>query len=166
MLFRLVFIATHCFIVEMFFEWYVRKNFIVFSASCQSSYNSYKTQRRNFQCESCAVAWAKMDSNHRRRKPADLQSAPFGHSGICPLLLFATLISELRCKGKHYFWNFQAKSTIFIAVSANSFPLLPKLPPARCSACSWLLTVNSPKITGISPCALSCAMPWVTPSQI
>ena len=28
--------------------------------------------------------WAKMDSNHRRRKPADLQSAPFGHSGTCP----------------------------------------------------------------------------------
>ena len=32
--------------------------------------------------------WAKMDSNHRRRKPADLQSAPFGHSGICPTCLF------------------------------------------------------------------------------
>ena len=29
-------------------------------------------------------AWAKMDSNHRRRAPADLQSAPFGHSGIRP----------------------------------------------------------------------------------
>ena len=28
-----------------------------------------------------------MDSNHRRRKPADLQSAPFGHSGICPFLV-------------------------------------------------------------------------------
>ena len=28
--------------------------------------------------------WAKMDSNHRRRAPADLQSAPFGHSGIRP----------------------------------------------------------------------------------
>ena len=25
-----------------------------------------------------------MDSNHRRRKPADLQSAPFGHSGNYP----------------------------------------------------------------------------------
>ena len=25
-----------------------------------------------------------MDSNHRRYKPADLQSAPFGHSGIRP----------------------------------------------------------------------------------
>ena len=25
-----------------------------------------------------------MDSNHRRRKPADLQSAPFGHSGNPP----------------------------------------------------------------------------------
>ena len=35
--------------------------------------------------------WAKMDSNHRRRKPADLQSAPFGHSGICPLYETQTL---------------------------------------------------------------------------
>ena len=26
-----------------------------------------------------------MDSNHRRRKPADLQSAPFGHSGNYPV---------------------------------------------------------------------------------
>ena len=35
----------------------------------------------------CASSWwAKMDSNHRRRKPADLQSAPFGHSGIYPVL--------------------------------------------------------------------------------
>ena len=30
------------------------------------------------------ILWAKMDSNHRRYKPADLQSAPFGHSGIRP----------------------------------------------------------------------------------
>ena len=55
---------------------------------CNISLTSYtlliKTQRRNFRCESCAVAWAKMDSNHRRRKPADLQSAPFGHSGNHP----------------------------------------------------------------------------------
>ncbi len=29
--------------------------------------------------------WVKMDSNHRSRKTADLQSAPFGHSGIHPL---------------------------------------------------------------------------------
>ena len=28
--------------------------------------------------------WVKMDSNHRSRKTADLQSAPFGHSGIHP----------------------------------------------------------------------------------
>ena len=32
-----------------------------------------------------------MDSNHRRRKPADLQSAPFGHSGICPYITKRTL---------------------------------------------------------------------------
>ncbi len=28
--------------------------------------------------------WEVMDSNHRRRKPADLQSVPFGHSGNFP----------------------------------------------------------------------------------
>ena len=31
--------------------------------------------------------WEKMDSNPRRDKPADLQSAPFGHSGILPFLV-------------------------------------------------------------------------------
>ena len=33
------------------------------------------------------LLWEKMDSNHRRYKPADLQSAPFGHSGILPKFL-------------------------------------------------------------------------------
>ena len=33
------------------------------------------------------LSWEKMDSNHRRYKPADLQSAPFGHSGILPKFL-------------------------------------------------------------------------------
>ena len=28
--------------------------------------------------------WAVMDSNHRRYKPAELQSAPFDHSGNYP----------------------------------------------------------------------------------
>lgn len=28
--------------------------------------------------------WGQMDSNHRRHSPADLQSAPFGRSGISP----------------------------------------------------------------------------------
>ena len=42
--------------------------------------------------------WAKMDSNHRRYKPADLQSAPFGHSGIFPKFsaLFVLGINSLR----------------------------------------------------------------------
>ena len=30
--------------------------------------------------------WVLMDSNHRSRKTADLQSAPFGHSGKHPFL--------------------------------------------------------------------------------
>ncbi len=33
--------------------------------------------------------WAVMDSNHRRRKSAELQSAPFGHSGNCPFFLIS-----------------------------------------------------------------------------
>ena len=33
--------------------------------------------------------WVVMDSNHRRRKPADLQSAPFGHSGNHPCSMFS-----------------------------------------------------------------------------
>ena len=40
--------------------------------------------------------WAEMDSNHRRRAPADLQSAPFGHSGICPNLRSQSLQSRWR----------------------------------------------------------------------
>ena len=32
------------------------------------------------------LKWVVMDSNHRSRKTADLQSAPFGHSGNHPLL--------------------------------------------------------------------------------
>ena len=34
------------------------------------------------------------DSNHRRQEPADLQSAPFGHSGNYPLL-------ESECKSNN-----------------------------------------------------------------
>ena len=46
------------------------------------------------------LQWAKMDSNHRRRKPADLQSAPFGHSGICPFLL--SLLSDSNQRPRDY----------------------------------------------------------------
>ena len=40
--------------------------------------------------------WEKMDSNHRRYKPADLQSAPFGHSGIRPVLDYISASRLLR----------------------------------------------------------------------
>ena len=50
-------------------------------SSIQDTKHKKPTQR---QIVVASVRWAKMDSNHRRRKPADLQSAPFGHSGICP----------------------------------------------------------------------------------
>ena len=88
--------------------------------------------------------WAKMDSNHRRRKPADLQSAPFGHSGICPFATDWLVFFSIAMQRYNYFFNLQAKSIIFIAVIAHSSPLLPNFPPALSSACSMLLVVINP----------------------
>ena len=36
-----------------------------------------------------------MDSNHRSRKTAELQSAPFGHSGNCPNNILILLIKNI-----------------------------------------------------------------------
>ena len=41
--------------------------------------------------------WVEMDSNHRSDDAADLQSAPFGHSGIYPENLFKDL-SRASCR--------------------------------------------------------------------
>ena len=38
--------------------------------------------------------WVRMDSNHRSRKTADLQSAPFGRSGTHPIF-FHILLDHL-----------------------------------------------------------------------
>ena len=38
--------------------------------------------------------WREVDSNHRRRKPADLQSAPVGRLGIPPNSVVGTSISK------------------------------------------------------------------------
>ena len=99
------------------------------------------------------LVWAKMDSNHRRRKPADLQSAPFGHSGICPKSV---------CKDNTLYFNLQTKSCIFIAATAASSPLLPNRPPARSRACSMVSVVSTPKIKGIPKRVLRWVMPCVT----
>ncbi len=45
---------------------------------------------------SVKAKWVLMDSNHRSRKTADLQSAPFGHSGKHPFF-------KSECKGIHFF---------------------------------------------------------------
>jgi hypothetical protein len=37
--------------------------------------------------------WAGLDSNQRRHKPADLQSAPFGHSGTYPKIVWGWFVS-------------------------------------------------------------------------
>lgn len=52
------------------------------------------------------------------------------------------------------------------AVTAHSSPLLPRRPPLRSCACSRLLVVMRPKMTGVSPVTFSCDNPAVTPSQI
>ena len=60
-----------------------------------------------------SFAWARMDSNHRRRKPADLQSAPFGHSGICPTFLLLRASCRIRTNDpeitNHVLWPTELK---------------------------------------------------------
>ena len=51
--------------------------------------------------------WEQMDSNHRRWKPADLQSAPFGRSGILPISIskfnfFLSLLSDSNQRPRDY----------------------------------------------------------------
>ena len=55
-------------------------------SALNSSRNKLRTPLSQcfFRATSAPELWEKMDSNHRRYKPADLQSAPFGHSGILP----------------------------------------------------------------------------------
>ena len=57
-----------------------------------------------------------MDSNHRRRKPADLQSAPFGHSGICPTISFFRASCRIRTNDpeitNHVLWPTELKRLI------------------------------------------------------
>ena len=45
--------------------------------------------------------WAQMDSNHRSRKTADLQSAPFGRSGIRPNQILS-LLSDSNQRPRDY----------------------------------------------------------------
>ena len=140
-----------------------------------------------------SVRWAKMDSNHRRRKPADLQSAPFGHSGICPFCfcdgkgrhkirkrqefsrfcavsrlkkaVFAPKHGQKRLKTFFYYSKDWTNCTILTAVMANSRPLF-IFSPARSSACCSSLTVSTPLITGTFPVALSRTSPSVVPRQM
>ena len=50
----------------------------------QLSYFRIYTTDRISRPKAVTTSWAVMDSNHRRLTPAELQSAPFGHSGNCP----------------------------------------------------------------------------------
>ena len=110
----------------------------------------YRISKLNFR------SWAVMDSNHRSRKTAELQSAPFGHSGNCPK---PQLISELRVQSYNNYLILPNIFTIFNAVTAPSTPLLPQQPPARSVACCIVKVVNTLNITGHTASALSCVMP-------
>ena len=85
--------------------------------------------------------WAVKDSNLRSRKTAELQSAPVGHFGNYPFFL-------KQCKDNSFFYYYQIKLAIFIAVMAASMPLFPCIPPALASACCKVLVVSTPKIIG------------------
>lgn len=58
-----------------------------------------------------------------------------------------------------------AKWAISIAVIADSYPLLPDFVPARSMACSMFSVVSMPKITGMSVCNDTEAIPLATSLQ-
>ena len=66
------------------------------SCECEHSLVSRKTSAKNLR----VIVWVRMDSNHRSRKTADLQSAPFGHSGTHPRVHIPRTATQLRCIGK------------------------------------------------------------------
>ena len=98
-------------------------------------------------------------------EPPKAKASRFTVCPIWPLWNLPSLFLR-RCKDSAYFCNCQAKSAIFIAVTANSSPLFPRRPPVRSSACSKLFTVSRPNTTGTCPSTFSLLMPWVTASQI
>ena len=61
----------------------------------QLSYFRIYTTDRISRPKVVTTPWAVMDSNHRRLTPAELQSAPFGHSGNCPFESFACTATPL-----------------------------------------------------------------------
>ena len=76
-----------------------------------------RTAGTGFPASSCPALWVKMDSNHRSRETADLQSAPFGHSGIHPYepLLGETLVGLTFADAKllpRRFFNFCSLRTL------------------------------------------------------
>ncbi len=53
----------------------------------------------------CQHLWVQMDSNHRRQEPTDLQSVPFGHSGMYPnafASIFLSLLSDSNQRPRDY----------------------------------------------------------------
>ena len=62
------------------------------------------------------VVWVEMDSNHRSYKAADLQSAPFGHSGIYPIISTFRASCRIRTNDpeitNHVLWPTELKRLI------------------------------------------------------
>ena len=71
--------------------------------------------------------WEQMDSNHRRWKPADLQSAPFGRSGILPISISKFVLSWASCRIRtndpeitnHVLWPTELKRRVFYHFSPH-----------------------------------------------
>ena len=74
-----------------------------------------------------------MDSNHRRRKPADLQSAPFGHSGNFPFLASSPPLEELaRFTRPFPFSKGIDFAPLHLRYTPLVFPFLGRLSSRRC----------------------------------
>ena len=116
--------------------------------------------------------WVEMDSNHRSDDAADLQSAPFGHSGTCPSFLYIagsepmegiepttlrlqiTRSSQLSYIGNVLFQSplvFGTAKIGIISYSPKTFFKLFRIPSASIphAACCWDCEACATKLSGM-----------------
>ena len=83
-------------------------------------WSEYKNKKDLKDFLSSLFLWAVMDSNHRRRKPAELQSAPFGHSGNCPFWASCRIRTNDPEITNHVLWPTELKRhSFFISINLS-----------------------------------------------
>src|SRR3712207_1112053 len=100
-------------------------------------------KKTTIMCDSRLCGWVVMDSNHRRQEPADLQSAPFGHSGNHPCFL------KSECKDSVFYGERRTRGYLFAGFNIRRIVVPPS--PAPCFLTSLAQCRSELPVTSLSP---------------